>query len=380
MEGVWWPQNGPAVHGSQIPAFAHLDWYISRLMEKREHDLSQSGLQLDWSGILDGVQDLLVHPFNDGIDVRKMIADREGVSLDRVVPTHGTTDAIHLALAAALPSGSKKIAVEMPAYTPVCHSARLMGLETVEFERMIDGPGEWRLDRDRLSELIPTVDGVLFTRIMNPTGFAIRDDDLDWLVEATRMEGIPLLADEVYDDCMRRSEKYRPLHSLGKHCVSMNSLTKIYGLGALRFGWFIASEEVAKNGHRAFQTFNGMMAIPSARLAIAAWPHLERALDAIEERRKHNIPLLEAVLEKHGIEWEAPPFGVFGAFDIGCNAIDIVDGIAAEEGVLVVPGCMFHKDLSTWIRVAWSKEPKVFKDDVKALDRVLSRSGQSRDD
>ena len=373
MSDVWWPQNGPHVHGNEIPPVAYLDWYEPRLLEQRPHDLSHSGLQLDWSEELSNIPNLIIHPLYDGIDVRQLIAQREGVAIERVVATHGATDAIHLAIAAALPSGSKRLAVEMPSYAPVSQSARMMGIETVEFNRINSGTGPWILDRDRLSEIIPTVDGVLITPILNPTGFDLLTEDMDWLVEACRMEGIPLIADEVYNDSLRVSGNSRPAHTLGEHCVSINSLTKIYALGSLRFGWIIASEEVANNAMRALMTFTGMLATPSARLAAAAWPHLQKALDAIEERRKHAIPLLEKLLEKHGIDWQAPPQGVFGAFDIGVDAMQAIDGIGKQEGLLAIPGCMFHKDLKTWMRVAWSKSPEDFAEDIQALDRVLTR-------
>ncbi len=379
MDEVWWPLNGPATYGEDIPMFSHMDWYISRLKENRPHDLSHSGLQYDWSQILDeigDISDLLVHPEFDGVDLRELVAERENIGRSRVVMTQGVTDAIHLALSAALPKDAKKVAVEVPAYAPVCHSARLIGLETVEFERIIDGDGAWRLDRDRLSEIIPEVDGIIFTPILNPTGFRILNDDLEWLVEATRMEGIPLLADEVYDDSMRESEDYSPLYLHGEHCVSMNSLTKVYGLGALRFGWIIANKEVAARAHTAFQTMNGMVAIPSARIAMAVWPHLDDALEAINSRRNQSLPLLEELLQKHGIEWQAPPYGLFGAINVGCDGKRLIDGIGKEEGLLAVPGCMFHKDLINWIRIAWSSDSRTFAKDLLVLDKVLSRRNE----
>ena len=373
MDEVWWPLNGPATYGEDIPLFSHMDWYISRLKEKRPHDLSHSGLQIDWSHRIKDTQDLLIHPELDGIDLRELIASREKIEPERVVITQGVTDAIHLALSAALPSDAKRVAVEVPAYAPVCHSARLIGLETVEFERIIDGNGAWRIDRDRLSEIIPKVDGIIFTPILNPTGFRVLPEDLEWLVEATRMEGIPLLADEVYDDSMRNSGDYSPVYLHGEHCVSMNSLTKVYGLGALRFGWIIASTDVAERAHTAFQTMNGMVAIPSARLAMAIWPHLDEAIELITERRKISLPMLDKILQKHGIEWEAPPFGLFGAINVECDAKKLIDGIGKEEGFLAVPGCMFHKDLTNWMRIAWSSDSGTFAKDLQVLDKVLSR-------
>ena len=140
MDEVWWLLNGPATYGEDIPMFSHMDWYISRLKENRPHDLSHSGLQYDWSQILDeigDISDLLVHPEFDGVDLRELVAERENIGRSRVVMTQGVTDAIHLALSAALPKDAKKVAVEVPAYAPVCHSARLIGLETVGSNRPV---------------------------------------------------------------------------------------------------------------------------------------------------------------------------------------------------------------------------------------------------
>ena len=200
------PALGGPVIGEEIPRVAVLDWYIATLLEERNHDLSHSGLMYDWWPLLEDAESLISHPMMDGIDVAQMVADRYGVDRDRVTLTHGTTDAIHIALMAALPPGARRIAVELPSYAPIAQTPRLMGLETVAFDRIIDGVGAWRLDRDRLSDLIPQVDGVLITPVMNPTGFLLPEEDLRWLAEACRMEGIPLISDEVYNDASLGSD------------------------------------------------------------------------------------------------------------------------------------------------------------------------------
>ncbi len=134
--------------------------------------------------------------------------------------------------------------------------------------------------------------------------------------------------------------------------------------------------EVAARAHTAFQTMNGMVAIPSARIAMAVWPHLDDALKAINSRRSQSLPHLEELLQKHGIEWQAPPYGLFGAINVGCDGKKLIDDIGKEEGLLAVPGCMFHKDLKNWIRIAWSSDPRTFTKDLLVLDKVLSRRNE----
>ena len=90
MDEAWWPLNGPATYGEDIPLFSHMDWYISSLKENRPHDLSHSGLQHDWSQIIDDIgeiSDLLVHPEFDGVDLRELVAERENIDPSRVIMT-----------------------------------------------------------------------------------------------------------------------------------------------------------------------------------------------------------------------------------------------------------------------------------------------------
>ena len=50
-------------------------------------------------------------------------------------------------------------------------------------------------------------------------------------------------------------------------CISINSLTKVHGLGSIRFGWIVASKEVAKRAQDVFRTVEGMISSPSVRIA-----------------------------------------------------------------------------------------------------------------
>ena len=179
--------------------------------------------------------------------------------------------------------------------------------------------------------------------------------------------------DEVYIDSMKGTEDYKPFHLEGEHCISINSLTKIYGLGPLRFGWIIANKEITSNAKRAFLTFSGMMASPTIRLASAVFPHLDLALEKIKQYREINLPVLREMLERQNIVWNEPPHGVFGAFQLpnGFDSMTFVDEACAEHSVLAVPGSMFSRELSGWLRVAWSIEPVLFSEAIINLEKAL---------
>jgi aspartate/methionine/tyrosine aminotransferase len=387
MVGDLWAQNGPAVAGGDIPSVAYLDWYIPMLLEKRTHDLSHSGIQYnwDWPQLLVGeIEELdLWWSIGKG-DPRQLVADLEEVSLERIVCMHGVTNGIQIALMAALKSPSagdermKRVAVEMPSYAPISQSARLMGLETIPYNRL---PQEghattkpWLIDRSGLEEILPSVGALVMTPILNPLGWDLTQDDRMWLAQITAKYDVAVISDEVYNHTLRSIGEYKPMHLYGDHCISLSSLTKCHGLGPIRFGWLIASEEVASVAKKVFLNTNGMLSSPGVTMANAIWPHFHKPLQYICHLREKNLPLLESVLEKHCIEWQRPPSGVFGSFEIpgGISGFELVETLGAEHDFLAIPGEMFDPSLKNWLRVAWSIEPELFATAVSVLDEILS--------
>ena len=401
MDGEWWPQVGAPVAGGDIPPVAHLDWYIPKLGQGYSHDLSQSGLMMDWDWekLLDRQVGQLDKWWSLGKgDPNELVAELEGVSPDRGVCCAGATQAVQLALMAALESRGKgsrsgsderdgdngsdgrmtRVAVEMPSYSPVTQSARLLGLETVPFHRHPDeerpSASPWHLDRETLSNILPTVGALIITPVLNPCGWSLTDEDHAWLVAATAEHGVMLIADEVYDHALRPEGLYNPFFAEGEHCISVSSLTKCHAMGNLRFGWLVASKAVAQAAQRAFRTTSALLSSPVITMVAAAWPHLDRALERITMLRQANLPLLQTVLEKHEIDWAPPPAGLFGAFELPgkMSAFEVVETLGKKHDLLAVPGCMFDESLGRWLRVAWSIPADKFAAAMVALDALLS--------
>ena len=108
--------------------------------EKRKFDLSHSGLQFEWdfdSLIGEELSNVAKHHIIDKIDPREFIAQKEGISKDRVVVTHGATQALQVALLSVGHNldQDKIIAVESPSYAPVSQTANLLGYSTIPVHR-----------------------------------------------------------------------------------------------------------------------------------------------------------------------------------------------------------------------------------------------------
>ena len=152
-----------------------------------------------------------------------------------------------MAILAALPEdGPRVVGVEMPSFAVVSQSARLLGCEVIPFNRG-PNPGPWSLNRDEVMDILPNVGVIALSPVLNPTGEMMSEDDQDWLIDVTEKAGVNIVSDEVYRDAARGTEFYRPMYLKSEIAISVNSLTKTYGLGPLRCGWMIGTPELIRN-------------------------------------------------------------------------------------------------------------------------------------
>jgi len=364
------PRLGGPVSGDDIPPVDYLSWYVPRLQENRPHDLSQSGFAHTWDFETDSER--LLGFWKSGEDPAKWVAERHNVKLNQVCIAHGTCQALSLAILAALPeNGPRVVGVEMPSFAVVSQCARLLGCDVIPFHR---GPnsGPWTLNREEVMEILPKVGVIVLTPVMNPTGEMISEDDQDWLIEVTSKADVNIVSDEVYLDAAKGTEFYRPMYLRSNNAISVNSLTKTYGLGPLRFGWMIGDPKFILNAKHAFQNLQGMASAPTVSIAGDVFPRLDEALDAIWLARKRNLPKLIKVLEKHDIVWSPPPFGIFGAFSIGTDAVKAMADYGKPLGLLATPGGMFHSELKDYLRIAWGSDPVAFEKAMPVLSQFLT--------
>ena len=381
MSESFWPVFGSKNYELGIPTIGYLDWYVPRLEENRPHNLSLSGMQYDWDVkdiMKDSIYQVANHHIGNLRDPRHNISQRENVDISRIVICHGATQGLHIAICAALAKNENKtvtIAVESPCYAPIVQSPQLFNHEVIKVNRHQpeDNLGFWRIDKNEWFKAIKESSILMITPILNPSGWDYHPDDRNWIVKTCKENDVIIIADEVYLDSKKRKDDYVPFHKLGEHCISINSLTKIYSLGTIRFGWIIASPEIAEQARRAFITLGGMMGSPVLRIADSIFPHLDIVLDKLEQYREQNLPLLRELLNKFKITWNEPSYGIFGSFRLphGIDSMEFVDQECKKFGVLLVPGNMFDDGLKDWVRIAWSIEPKLFQEAIINLEKAL---------
>lgn len=344
--------------------------------EPARWDLSGSNLLPCTVDELEGARtELLLYAQNDDgypplVDA---IAGRYGTERDRVVTATGAAGATFLALAALVRPGDE-VLVEWPGYDPQAGAASLLGAEVRSFPRpWTEG---FRVDPDVVrAALGPRTRVVVLTNLHNPSGAYTSPEMLREVGLAAAHAGARVLVDEVYLEILKGVDT-TPAARLGDVFVSVNSLTKTFGLAGLRIGWMLAEPAIAERARRARDVVDGVGSVPSETLGALAFGRIETLLRRAHRIVEANSELLRAFVAEHAaaVEWAEPPgasvalLRLLGAQDAG----PFVEMARRDFGVGVTPGRYFG--CPGHFRVAVSGRREVLEAGLEALGRALRRA------
>ena len=232
--------------------------------------------------------------------------------------------------------------------------------------------GELRLfDPERIAHAWqPGTRLLLLSTPHNPTGAVTPPEVLralgDFLVERDAYA----VVDEVYRDFL--PDPAPVAQALHPRLITASSLTKVYGLGALRAGWALAPREIVA---RAEQLYDFMGVNPpttllhAAAAAFDARPALlRRAWQRAAENRAQLARLLDDTPALSGL---LPPHGIVALLKLpGLDAVAFAQRLRDERDTQIVPGDFF--DAPSWVRVGYGGAPEVVAQGLGAMQRVLA--------
>jgi aspartate/methionine/tyrosine aminotransferase len=217
----------------------------------------------------------------------------------------------------------------------------------------LDPADDWRLDLDAVrAALRPTTRVIAVNFPNNPTGAVPDHQTWSGLVELCEERGILLLCDEVY-----RGLELDPATTLvqaadaSPTAVSVNVMSKSYGLPGLRVGWIACQDHALLERLERHKHYTSICnAGPSEFLATLAL----RNGPAIQTRNRQiiadNIPLLDDFFARYPdlFDW-APPAGGAVAFPRyrGPDGVEeFCRRLMETEGVLLLPASVYASDLA----------------------------------
>jgi aspartate/methionine/tyrosine aminotransferase len=261
----------------------------------------------------------------------------------------GAEEGLYCAMLASLSPGDHAI-VTVPNYQsmetmPVTITGNVTGVALRPENR-------WQLDLDEVrAALRPETKLIAVNFPNNPTGTIADQDIFRGLAELCAERGIHLFSDEVYRgleiDGAKRLPQAADLFDKG---ISLNVMSKAYGLPGLRIGWIACRDHALLSRMEKMKHYLSICnARPSEVLAGIAIKARETIFARNRALCAENMAKLDAFFAdfSHLYDWVAP--------DGGCVAFPRylgIDGVeehcrrlVEEKGVLLLPSSLYVSDL-----------------------------------
>lgn len=269
---------------------------------------------------------------------------------DDVLAFAGAEEAIYW-LMQLLAGAGDHVVVTVPNYQaietlPLAAGADVTGV-------LLDEDDSWRLDLDAVrAALRPTTRLMVANFPNNPTGAV--PDQATWraLVELCDERGIRLVSDEVYRGLERDPARTLPQAAdLSGAAVSVNVMSKAYGLPGLRVGWVACRDRALLEALERHKHYTSICnAGPSELLASIALGAADRVLERTRSVMAANLPVFDHFFAAHQdlFDW-APPDGGCVAFPryLGHDGVEAFClRLVETEGVLLLPAGIYASDLA----------------------------------
>jgi aspartate/methionine/tyrosine aminotransferase len=312
------------------------------------YTLTQSGMPNADAGFLAELGTLDIgHPTHEALPaLESRIAELYGLPASRVIVTLGASGGMHLCALRYMRSGSR-VVVDVPSYEPFRALPAYLGAELLPTRRRLEDG--WTVDPDDVRRLLARGRGpghVFIANLHNPTGALLDRERMQALAHAAEASGGCLVSCEVYMEYVPNERRVHAFE-LAPNGITISSLTKAYGLGALRIGWILLGEALGReSAHLRDMSYLTYVDPPTATLRAArlALDRLPELLAPVARVMRESRPPWKAWLESTpGVEARVPEFGII-AFPRVVDAEDtlaLAEFLVREHQVDVVPGEFF---------------------------------------
>ena len=298
------------------------------------------------------------------------IGAHHGVAPSQVVTATGCSMANFLALAALITPGDE-VLIERPTYDPLLLAAAHLGARVARFDRRAaDGFG---IDPDAVATAItPRTRLIVLANLHNPSSQHSGNDVLSRIGDAASRVGARVLVDEVYLDTVFDDPPGSCVH-LGAAFLATGSLTKAYGLSALRCGWILADEELARRIWRMADLYGNVQPFPMDLLAVAAFDRLP----ALRARSRAILDANRAIFAnwaagRQDLMFTLPAWGTTVCVKpTRVDAERLCESLRAEHEVSVVPGRFFEQP--DYFRLSLCTDSDTLTEGLRRMALALTR-------
>ena len=293
--------------------------------------------------------------------------------ISEICVTAGTQEAL-FAVTQSFVDDEDEVLIPDPGFVAYPTLVRLAGGYPVTYPLRHD---DWSIDVEAITELITDrTKMIIVNSPSNPTGGIATGEQLGRLAAIADEYVVLLVSDEVYRE-IYFDEKPMTLAGMTKRAIVLDGLSKSHGLTGLRIGWVLADATLIKPITVAHQYIATCASVYSQRLAERilkneswnmAW--LDRARAQFVRQRNAMAGALEDTL---GVEPRLPKGSFYFFQNVGLtDSVGVARRLAADHGVLTVPGVAFGKGGQQHLRLSFAAPEETIREGIARVGMGLS--------
>ena len=324
-------------------------------------------------------QNFGIPPLRDAIAAYLASLHRPTVA-DNIAVTASGMSALMLTVEALVAPGDRVVVVT-PLWPNLVEIPKILSAN-VETVALACREGEWSLDLDRLLRaLTPDTRLLLVNSPNNPTGWTLRADEQQAILERCRQYGIWLVADDVYErlyyrDAAQAAPSFLDMADPDERVVSTNSFSKSWLMTGWRLGWIVAPRALMPDLGKLIEYNTSCSPAFVQHAGLAAISQGEPTVARTRERLRRARDFLVGELRKlPGIE-VAPPAGAMYAF-FRVEGLDdsfaFCKRLVHEARLGLAPGSAFGAEGEGFVRWCFASDVARLADGVARLARALAR-------
>jgi aminotransferase len=240
---------------------------------------------------------------------------------------------------------------------------------------------EWRFDEGELrSAFHDKTKAIILNTPNNPTGKVFNRVELELIRDLCVEFNVLAITDEIYEHILfdgARHISIAALDGMAERTVTINGMSKTYGVTGWRIGWTVAPPAITDAIRKVhdFLTVGAPAPLQEAGATALALPksYYHSLAEGYLKRRELLIPALTSA----GFRCFRPQGAYYVMTDIGefgfANDLEFTRYLVKEIGVAAVPGSSFYRDPrdgARQIRFAFCKKDETLAAAAEKLQRL----------
>jgi arginine:pyruvate transaminase len=306
-----------------------------------------------------------------------VVGETVGVQNVAIVP--GAQCGVFAAAQCVLDPGDEVIAFD-PMYVTYLGALSARGARVVQVPVLPED--NFLPDPDRVrAALSNRTKAIMVNTPNNPTGVIYPRKTLEALAEICIEHDLWMISDEVYCTMCFEQQHLSPrmLDGMAERTISTYSLSKSHAMTGFRMGWVVASKEAigAVDDVMSSMMFGTAPFIQHA--ALSALTDARDTVDTIRDRYRHRRDLIcDALSAVPKLQVRKPDAGMFLMIDIrdtGWNAIEFAWKLLEEQGLALLPGEGFGRQLAGHLRLSYGASDEDLTEAARRLSAFVQKNG-----